>query len=164
MGALFKASPVKEEKKESGGSSIEVATRVGTLIMMRPSEEILVGEEFKEFDVKPEIKDLSAKLIYDGDRLLVSTLLKNLGNIHIRKEEFSGTIEIKGPEGEVVKNLEISSHIILPGTSYALGELWKIPEKIKKGEKKPYSISVTIEVKTPYDKTVKVEKTRSLEF
>lgn len=67
VGALFQSTPVKEEQDETEGSNIKVATRVGTLFLIRPSEEILVGNEFLEFEVRPEIKELTTTIVYGGD-------------------------------------------------------------------------------------------------
>lgn len=164
VGALFKSTPIEEEKEESQGSQIEVATRVATLILIRPSEELLVGDEFLEFEVKPEIKELSTRTVYGGDRLLVSTLLRNSGNIHIRKKEFSGVIRLHDPSGELVEEIDISPHNVLPETSYKLTELWKIPNEIEEEELKSYSVSVSIEVQTPYGNTVEVEEKNKVEL
>ncbi|MFP3952577.1 MAG: hypothetical protein ACLFVS_00455, partial [Candidatus Acetothermia bacterium] len=68
------------------------------LILTRPSEEVLVGGSFREFKVDPKIDNFSTKVISEGTRLLISTLVKNEGNIHIRKKEFSGSIVISGGE------------------------------------------------------------------
>lgn len=163
VGALFQSTPIEEED-EGQGNQIKVATRVGTLILIRPSEELLVGDEFLEFEVKPEIKELSTRTVYGGDRLLVSTLLRNSGNIHIRKKEFSGVIRLMNPSGELVKEIDISPHNVLPDTSYELTELWKIADEITEKELKSYSVSVSIEVQTPYGKTVSVEKTAEVEI
>ncbi len=164
VGALFKATPVREDQAEQKGSSIKVATRVGTLILIRPSEEILIGEEFREFQVKPEIKDFYARTVYSGNRLLIHTLLKNSGNIHIRKKEFTGKIHLKDSSGALIEEISISPHNVLPATSYALTELWEIPDKIKKGDKEVYTVKVFIEVKTPYGKVIKIKKTQSIQL
>jgi len=164
VGALFQSTPVEEEQDETGESNIKVATRVGTLFLIRPSEEILVGDDFLEFEVKPEIKELTTGIVYGGGRLLISTHLKNSGNIHIRKKEFAATISINGPSGELVKEIEISPHYILPDTSYVLKELWKIPEDIDNEELKRHTVKVQIGVKTPYGNVVKVEQSRPVEI
>lgn len=164
VGALFQSTPVAEEQDETQGSNIKVATRVGTLFLIRPSEEILVGDEFLEFEVKPEIKELTTSIVYGGDRLLISTHLKNSGNIHIRKKEFAASINIKGPSGELVKEIEISPHYILPDTSYVLKELWKIPEDIDHQELKKHTVNLQIGVKTPYGNEVEVEHSRLVEI
>lgn len=163
VGALFQSTPIDEGVEESQGSRVEVATRVGTLILIRPSEELLVGDEFLEYEVKPEIKELSTSTVYSGDQLLFSTLLRNSGNIHIRKKEFSGVIRLKNPSGELVEEIEISPHNVLPETSYELTELWKIPDGIEKKELESHTVKVTIEVQTPYGNTVKVEEMSEVE-
>lgn len=164
VGALFQAAPANQESKETKGSSIQVATRVGTLILVRPGEEIVLEDEFQEYKVKPEISQVNARKVYDGNRLLVSTYLKNSGNIHIRKKEFSGTAAIRKPSGEKVEEIEISPHNVLPDTEYALTELWQIPNNLKEEEEKTYSIKVNISVKTPYGNSTKVEKTVEAKF
>jgi len=160
VGALFQAAPANQENKETKGSSIEVATRVGTLILVRPGEEIVLEDEFQEYSVKPEITQVNARKVYEGRRLLVSTYLKNSGNIHIRKKEFTGTVTIQKPSGETVEELKISPHNVLPDTEYALTELWKIPDDLKGEKETTYSITVNISVKTPYGDSVKVEETK----
>lgn len=157
VGALFQAAVANQENKETKGSSIQVATRVGTLILIRPGEEILVGDEFQEYNVKPEITQLNVRKVYGDKRLLVSTYLKNSGNIHIRKKEFSGKALIRSSMGETIEEIKISPHNVLPGTEYALTELWKIPDDMKAGEETAYSIKVNISVKTPYGNSIKVE-------
>ncbi len=164
VGALFKATPVEEKVEETAGSSIKVATRVGTLILIRPNEEVLVDGKFKEFVVKPKIESFSTKIIYEGTRLLISTLLNNAGNIHIRKTDFSGSIVISEEGGDVIDEIEISPHNVLPATSYALNELWSIPAEIKEGEAKAYRVSVVIDVLTPYGQTVKVQRSLKAEM
>lgn len=164
VGALFQSTPVEEDQDETQGSNIKVATRVGTLILIRPSEEILVGDEFLEFEVKPEIKELTTSIVYGGDRLLISTHLKNSGNIHIRKKEFAAIISINGPSGELVEEIEISPHYVLPDTSYVLKELWKIPEDIDHEELRKHTVKVRIGVKTPYGNVVEVEESKLVEI
>ncbi|MFW6104593.1 MAG: hypothetical protein ACOC6I_01990 [Candidatus Bipolaricaulota bacterium] len=164
VGALFQSTPVEEKQDENGGSNIKVATRVGTLFLIRPSEEILVGDEFLEFEVKPEIKELTTSNVYGGDRLLISTHLKNSGNIHIRKKEFDATISINGPSGELVEEIEISPHYILPDTSYMLKELWKIPGDIDDEELRKHTVKVRIGIKTPYGNIVEIEESRPVEI
>lgn len=120
-------------------------------------------EQFKDFEVNRSIEKLSTKVVHDGNKLLVSTLLKNLGNLHIRKEEFTGSIEITDESGNVVGNKEISPHIVLPGTGYELNELWTIPDRVR-GDGGTLTVSVTVSVKTPYGETVKAEKTTGVEL
>jgi len=165
VGALFKATPVKKEKKEEGGgSSIEVATRVGTLILLRPSEEILVGKEFREFKIKPVIEKLSAKVVYGGDRLLISTLLKNSGNIHIREKEFEGQIKIISPSGDTIEELTISPHNVLPATSYVLNELWRLPEEMKEEPEETHIVAVNLRVKTPYGEVIEIRESKEIDL
>lgn len=163
VGALFKALP-PEKGAEKKASQITVATRVGTLMLVRPSEEILIGKDFEEFEVDPKIADLSAKTVYEGSRLLISTLLKNAGNIHIRKKEFDGKLTVAGPDGSVLKEISISPHNILPDTDYALNELWKIPEGLTADEKKEYTVSVQINIKTPYDQIIQVKRSTKIKL
>ncbi|MFP3953602.1 MAG: hypothetical protein ACLFVS_05715, partial [Candidatus Acetothermia bacterium] len=79
--------------------------------------------------------------------------------IHIRKKEFSGSIVISGGEGEVIDEIKISPHNILPATSYALTELWQIPEEMKGDGNEEYVVAVNIDVLTPYGDTVEVKRT-----
>ncbi len=164
VGALFQAAPANKDNKETKGSSIQVATRVGTLILVRPGEEIVLEDEFQEYSVKPEITQLNTRKVYEGKRLLVSTYLKNSGNIHIRKKEFSGTVSIREPSGDTVDEIDISPHNVLPDTEYALTELWKIPEDLKGGKEATYSVKVNISVKTPYGNSVKVEEIKKVKI
>lgn len=163
VGALFQSTPVEEDKEESEGSQINVATRVASLILIRPSEELMVGDEFLEFKVSPEIEELSTSAVYGGEQLLISTLLKNSGNIHIREKEFRGVIRLLDGSGELVEEIEISPHNVLPGTSYELTELWEIPDGIEE-ELGSYTINVNIEVETPYGNTVEVKERSEVEM
>lgn len=95
---------------------------------------------------------------------MISTHLKNSGNIHIRKKEFAATISISDPSGELVKTIEISPHYILPDTSYVLKELWKIPENIDHQWLKKHTVKVYIRVKTPYGNVVEVKQSRLVEI
>jgi hypothetical protein len=164
VGALFQAAPANQENKETKGSSIQVATRVGTLILVRPGEEIVLEDKFQEYSVKPKITQVNARKVYEGRRLLVSTYLKNSGNIHIRKKEFTGMVTVQNSSGETVEEIEISPHNVLPDTEYALTELWKIPDDLKGEKETTYSIKVNISVKTPYGNSVKVEETEKVKI
>ncbi len=164
VGALFKGSPIEEDQEKSKGSSIKVATRVGTLILIRPSEEILIGEEFREFKVNPKIKDFYTRTVYSGKRLLIHTLLHNAGNIHIREKEFTGKIRIEDSSGSLVEEIKMAPHNVLPDTSYALTELWKISEKIKQGDPEKHTVRVLIQVQTPYGNVVELKESQNIEL
>lgn len=146
--ALFEATPVEEEEAKTGGSSIKVATRVVSMILMRPSEEIVVGAQMNEFDVQSEITNVNARLISNDAKLLVTTSFANNGNIHIRPEEFVGTITVTAPNGNVVKTLDIDPHIVLPDTTYSLKQVWPLLEDLTAGT---YTIDVDISVTDPHD-------------
>jgi hypothetical protein len=105
--------------------------------------------------VLPEIESLTARLVNGDTSLLVSTLLANNGNAHIRPAEMSGTITIADPSGLTVAMLDVDPHNILPATDYDLKEVWNLPEDRVAGE---YTIRVVINVVDPSGITHTVEE------
>jgi len=155
VAALFESLPVDEDEGTApAGAGIIVATRVASLLLIRPA-----GEGAEDVHVLPEIESLSARLVNGDTSLLVSTLLANNGNVHIRPPEMSGTISITNPSGSVAATLDVDPHNILPATSYNLKEVWDLPEDVESGE---YTIHVLIDVVDPSGITHTVE--RSMTF
>ena len=151
VAALFESLPVdSDDGSGQAGAGIIVATRVASLLLLRP-----IGEGAKEMSLLPEIESLTARLANGDTSLLVSTLLANNGNAHIRPAEMSGTITIADPSGLTVATLDVDPHNILPATNYNLKEVWDLPEDLMGGE---YSIHVAINVQYPSGITHTVEE------
>lgn len=152
VAALFESLPATDDDETAppAGAGIIVATRVASLLLIRP-----IGEGAEEVHVLPEIESLSARLVNGDTSLLVSTLLANNGNAHIRPAEMSGTITIADPSGLTVATLDVDPHNILPATNYNLKEVWDLPEDLMGGE---YSIHVAINVQDPSGITHTVEE------
>jgi len=151
VAALFESLPATDDDVTApAGAGIVVATRVASLLLIRP-----IGEGTEEISVLPEIESFTARLANGDTSLLVSTLLANNGNAHIRPAEMSGTITIADPSGLTVAMLDVDPHNILPATDYDLKEVWNLPEDRVAGE---YTIRVVINVVDPSGITHTVEE------
>jgi len=161
VAALFEATPVEEGSSQAGGSSIKVATRVACLFLLRPSEAVVSGTKIFDFKVGGGIESIKPRLTNDGQRLVIYTLFKNTGNIHVRPEEFHGTITILNAQGDQMAVLEIEPHNILPDTEYNLKNIWDLPDSLEPGV---YTLKAKIELTDPYGEIHAVESVAEVEL
>jgi len=145
MAALFEATPLEEEAAK-GGSRIKVATRVACLFLIRPSEPLVLGDQFLDLEVKGSIDKVIVKKVAER-RFIIAPVFTNKGNVHIRASEFRGSVIVRSAEGQTVISLPIEPHNILPGTSFILKTVWDVPKDLPAGR---YKLEVKIEVTDPY--------------
>lgn len=94
--------------EESGGSSIGVSSKVGSLILLRVSGKIIEEARLEEF------KLASRKSFYENLPINFAIAFENLGNVHLRPE---GEVRIKNMFGKEVENISVNKRTIGVGAN-----------------------------------------------